>query len=88
MPIAGQGVKSEPWAWHSFDTAQVASSSPGPKWMMNTTVGREITELTDMPNGLEVTNDAFESPASVVFQQAENRLHTIKALLVATLARR
>jgi ornithine carbamoyltransferase len=56
--------------------------------MMNTTVGREITELTDMPNGLEVTNDVFESPASVVFQQAENRLHTIKALLVATLARR
>jgi ornithine carbamoyltransferase len=52
----------------------------------NTTVGREIMELTDMPNGLEVTNDVFESPASVVFQQAENRLHTIKALLVATLA--
>jgi ornithine carbamoyltransferase len=35
---------------------------------------------------LEVTNDVFESPNSVVFQQAENRLHTIKALLVATLA--
>ena len=52
----------------------------------NTTVGREIMELTDMPNGLEVTNDVFESERSVVFQQAENRLHTIKALLVATLA--
>jgi ornithine carbamoyltransferase len=52
----------------------------------NTTVGREIMELTDMPDGLEVTNDVFESPQSVVFQQAENRLHTIKALLVATLA--
>jgi ornithine carbamoyltransferase len=46
----------------------------------------EIMELTDMPDGLEVTNDVFESPASVVFQQAENRLHSIKALLVATLA--
>ncbi len=52
----------------------------------NTTVGREIMELTDMPDGLEVTNEVFESDRSVVFQQAENRLHTIKALLVATLA--
>lgn len=52
----------------------------------NTTVGSEIMELTNMPDGLEVTNDVFESDRSVVFQQAENRLHTIKALLVATLA--
>jgi ornithine carbamoyltransferase len=36
-------------------------------------------------DGLEVTDDVFESPASVVWDQAENRLHTIKALLVATL---
>ncbi len=43
-------------------------------------------ELTGMPNGLEVTNDVFESDRSVAFQQAESRLHTIKALLVATLA--
>ena len=35
--------------------------------------------------GLEVTDDVFESPASVVFDQAENRLHTIKALMVATI---
>ncbi|MFJ8441289.1 ornithine carbamoyltransferase [Kitasatospora griseola] len=35
--------------------------------------------------GLEVTDDVFESPASLVFDQAENRLHTIKAVLVATL---
>jgi ornithine carbamoyltransferase len=42
-------------------------------------------EATNMPDGLEVTNDVFESPNSVVFQQAENRLHTIKAILVATL---
>jgi ornithine carbamoyltransferase len=52
----------------------------------NTIVGSEIMELTNMPDGLEVTNDVFESSRSVVFQQAENRLHTIKALLVATLA--
>jgi len=34
---------------------------------------------------MEVTDDVFESPASVVFDQAENRMHTIKAVLVATL---
>ena len=38
-----------------------------------------------MSNGLEVTNDVFESEANIAFEQAENRMHTIKALLVATL---
>jgi len=51
----------------------------------NTTVGREMMEHTGMKEGLEVTGEVFESPASIVFDQAENRLHTIKALLVATL---
>jgi ornithine carbamoyltransferase len=51
----------------------------------NTVVGADIMEKTDMPDGLEVTNEVFESPASIVFDQAENRLHTIKAVLVATL---
>jgi ornithine carbamoyltransferase len=51
----------------------------------NTVVGREIMEHTGMKDGLEVTGEVFESPASIVFDQAENRLHTIKALLVATL---
>jgi ornithine carbamoyltransferase len=36
-------------------------------------------------DGLEVTDDVFTSPASLVFEQAENRMHTIKAILVATL---
>jgi ornithine carbamoyltransferase len=35
--------------------------------------------------GAEVTDDVFTSRASVVFQQAENRMHTIKAVLVASL---
>jgi ornithine carbamoyltransferase len=38
-----------------------------------------------MTTGLEVTGDVFASAASIVFDQAENRLHTIKAILVATL---
>ena len=38
-----------------------------------------------MTDGLEVTGEVFESGASIVFDQAENRLHTIKAILVATL---
>jgi ornithine carbamoyltransferase len=51
----------------------------------NTVVGREIMEHTGMTGGLEVTGEVFSSPASIVFDQAENRLHTIKAVLVATL---
>jgi ornithine carbamoyltransferase len=50
-----------------------------------TTVGKQIAETYGISNGLEVTNDVFESEANVAFEQAENRLHTIKALLVATL---
>ena len=51
----------------------------------NTTVGREMMEHTGMTSGLEVTGEVFDSAASIVFDQAENRLHTIKAILVATL---
>ena len=49
-----------------------------------TQVGKEIFEKFGM-DALEVTEEVFESPASVVFDEAENRLHTIKAILVATL---
>jgi len=51
-----------------------------------TVVGVAVMAASGMTDGLEVTDDVFESPASVVFEQAENRLHTAKALLVATLA--
>jgi ornithine carbamoyltransferase len=50
-----------------------------------TTIGREIMDHTGMTAGLEVTGEVFESAASIVFDQAENRLHTIKSVLVATL---
>lgn len=53
---------------------------------LNTAVGRQIYESTGLEE-LEVTNDVFESDASVVFDQAENRMHTIKAVMVASLAR-
>ncbi|MEU0830316.1 ornithine carbamoyltransferase [Streptomyces sp. NPDC005969] len=49
-----------------------------------TTVGAQILEHAGM-KALEVTEEVFESSHSVVFDQAENRLHTIKAVLVATL---
>jgi ornithine carbamoyltransferase len=51
----------------------------------NTVVGQDIAEKTGMTNGLEVTNDVFESAANIAFDQAENRLHTIKAIMVATI---
>jgi ornithine carbamoyltransferase len=49
-----------------------------------TTKGEELYKKFGM-EGLEVADEVFESPASVVFDQAENRMHTIKAILVATL---
>jgi ornithine carbamoyltransferase len=51
-----------------------------------TAVGRKVHERFGLV-GAEVTDEVFTSPASVVFQQAENRLHTIKAVLVAALGR-
>ena len=50
-----------------------------------TTLGQTIYEKYGL-NGLEVTDGVFESRASIVFDQAENRLHTIKAIMIATLA--
>jgi ornithine carbamoyltransferase len=50
-----------------------------------TTVGRDVAELTGLTGGLEVTDEVFSSAANAAFDQAENRLHTIKALLVATI---
>lgn len=51
---------------------------------LGTQVGREIHERHGL-SSLEVTDEVFESAHSVVFDEAENRLHTIKAILVATL---
>ena len=70
-----------------------ATGNPNAKFMhclpafhnRETTKGEELYTTYGM-DGLEVTEDVFESPASIVWDQAENRMHTIKALLVATLS--
>jgi ornithine carbamoyltransferase len=69
-----------------------AAGNPSVKFMhclpgfhdRRTKVGQEIYEHTGL-EALEVTDDVFESPHSIVFDQAENRMHTIKAVMVATL---
>ena len=70
-----------------------ASGNPHVKFMhclpafhdTETKVGKDIAEHFGLDNGVEVTNDVFESEYNVAFEQAENRMHTIKAILVATL---
>ena len=51
---------------------------------LETKIGMEVYKKFGL-NGLEVTEDVFESEQSVVFDEAENRMHTIKAVMLATL---
>ncbi|WP_329583712.1 ornithine carbamoyltransferase [Kitasatospora sp. NBC_01250] len=75
----------------SMDTVR-ATGNPQVKFLhclpafhdLGTAVGRQLFESTGLAE-LECTDELFESPHSIVFDQAENRLHTIKAVLVATL---
>ncbi len=53
---------------------------------LETKIGMEVYKKFGM-NGLEVTEDVFEGPQSVVFDEAENRLHTIKAVMYATMVK-
>jgi ornithine carbamoyltransferase len=72
--------------------AMAATGNPDAKFMhclpafhnTDTEVGKEIFEKFGM-EALEVTEEVFESPASLVFDEAENRMHTIKAVMVATI---
>ena len=50
----------------------------------NTTTGAEVAEQFGLTE-LEVTDEVFEGPQSVVFDEAENRMHSIKAIMYATL---
>ncbi len=52
---------------------------------LGTSIGKEIHEKYGL-NEMEVTDEVFESPASIVFDEAENRMHTIKAVMLATLS--
>ena len=51
---------------------------------LETQVGRDVYKQFGL-DGVEVTEEVFESPASIVFDEAGNRMHTIKAVMVATL---
>ncbi|MGE1560383.1 ornithine carbamoyltransferase [Pantoea septica] len=51
-----------------------------------TTLGRQMAEQYGLHGGMEVSDEVFESEHSIVFDQAENRMHTIKAVMVATLS--
>jgi ornithine carbamoyltransferase len=53
---------------------------------LKTTIGREVYEKFGLSE-LEVTDEVFESDRSVVFDEAENRMHTIKAIMYATMPR-
>ncbi|MFF3943062.1 ornithine carbamoyltransferase [Streptomyces phaeofaciens] len=74
------------------DKTLAATGNPDVKFMhclpalhdRRTRLGQDLFDRYGL-DGLEVTDDVFSSPASIVFDQAENRLHTIKAVLVATL---
>jgi ornithine carbamoyltransferase len=80
---------------YQVDAAMMAATgNPDVKFMhclpafhdLATEVGRKMFERHGLTS-MEVTDEVFESPASIVFDQAENRMHTIKAVLVATLSR-
>jgi len=72
-----------------------ATGNPAVKFMhclpalhnRDTQIGQQIYDKRGL-DAVEVTEEVFESPASIVFDQAENRLHTIKALMVATMPQR
>jgi ornithine carbamoyltransferase len=78
---------------YQVNTALMAATqNPSVKFMhclpalhnLETSVGRQVLAAHGL-DALEVTDEVFESPASVVFDQSENRMHTIKALMVATI---
>jgi ornithine carbamoyltransferase len=80
---------------YQVDTAMMAATgNPEAKFMhclpafhdLETEVGRKMFERHGL-TAMEVTDEVFESAGSIVFDQAENRMHTIKAVLVATLSR-
>ena len=78
---------------YRVDSTLMSKAAPGAAFMhclpayhdTNTDIGRFVSEEFGLSDGVEVSSEVFDSPASIVFDQAENRLHTIKAVLVATM---
>jgi ornithine carbamoyltransferase len=74
-------------------TLMKASGNPQVRFMhclpayhdTNTAIGKQMAETYGLRCGIEVTDEVFESEYNIAFEQAENRMHTIKAILVATL---
>ena len=94
------GEPAEVWAERIADlspyqvnVAVMAKAKPGAIFLhclpsfhdLNTVIGREMGEKFGI-TAMEVTNEVFESAQSRVFEEAENRMHTIKAVMAATLA--
>ena len=77
---------------YQVNSALMAAAAPDCVFMhclpafhdLHTTIGREISEKYGIDE-MEVTDEVFESTASIVFDEAENRMHTIKAVMAATL---
>ena len=77
---------------YQVNAALMAAAGPQCRFMhclpafhdLNTGIGRQIYEKYGL-TAMEVTNEVFESPQSIVFDEAENRMHTIKAVMAATL---
>ncbi len=77
---------------YQVNKAVINNANPNCKFMhclpafhdLNTTIGKQVYDKFGL-DALEVTNDVFESEASIVFDQAENRMHTIKAVMLATM---
>jgi len=95
-PVEAWAERIEQLLPYQVNTALIqATGNPRSKFMhclpafhnSETKVGKEIAaKYPHLANGIEVTEDVFESPYNIAFEQAENRMHTIKAILVSTLA--
>ncbi|MGE6528216.1 ornithine carbamoyltransferase [Pseudomonas sp. NPDC077382] len=95
-PVEAWAERIEQLLPYQVNTALMqATGNPRSKFMhclpafhnSETKVGKEIAaKYPHLANGIEVTEDVFESPYNIAFEQAENRMHTIKAILVSTLA--
>ena len=91
-PVEVWAERIEALAPYQVNAALMRQASPGAVFMhclpafhdRKTTIGREVGERFGL-EAMEVTDEVFEGPQSVVFQEAENRMHTIKAVMAATL---